>query len=88
MYLSVCSHSLEEFWRDQKEHEVARDGSFFFFFFLIPPPSYKAVLNAKSFHKTVVVSNLLKGNLKVKGIIFKLPWKMIHVMKGVYFLEC
>lgn len=86
MRLSACSHSLEKLWTDQKECEVARVGSFFII--IIPPPPYKAVLNAKSFHKTTVVSKLPKGNLKVKGILFKLPWKMIHVMKGVYFLEC
>lgn len=32
MHLSVCSHSLEKLWTDQKEHEVARVGSCFFFF--------------------------------------------------------
>lgn len=84
MHLLECSHSLEKLWTDQKEREVARAGSFFFFI----PPSYKAVLNAKSFDKTTAVSNLPKGNLKVKGILFKLPWNMIHDMKVVYFLEC
>lgn len=87
MHLSACSHSLEKLWTDQKEREVARVARLLCFGFFIPP-SYKAVLNAKSFHKTTAVSNLPKGNLKVKGILFKLPWKMIHVMKGVYFLEC
>lgn len=88
MHLSVCSHSLEKLWTDQKEHEVARVGSCFFFFIPPPFPSYKAVLNAKSFYETTVVSNLPKGNLKAKGILFKLPWKMMHIMKRVYFLEC
>lgn len=86
MHLSAYSLSLEKLWTDQNECEVARAGRDFFV--IIPPTRYKAVLNAKSFHKTTVVSELPKGNLKVKGILFKLPWKMIHVMKGVYFLEC
>lgn len=86
MHLSACSHSLEKLWTEQNKREVARVGNFFFV--NIPSRPYKAVLNSKSFHKTTVVSKLPKGNLKVKGILFKLPWKMIHVMKGVYFLEC
>lgn len=72
MHLSACSHSLEKLWTDQKEREVARVGSFFIIF-ILPPPPYKAVLNAKGFHKTTVVSKLPKGNWKVKGILFKLP---------------
>lgn len=85
MHLSACSRSLEKLWTDQKEREVDRVASFFFPLIPPPPPPYKVFLNAKSFHKTTAVSDLPKGNLKVKGILFKLLWKMIYVMKGVFF---